>query len=129
MCGARSGWVATAVAELIRSVRKGRDAAFAVDGPRGPREIVKPGALYVAQKTGFALVPIATASRKKWNHGIWDRHEIPRPFTKTIALMGEPVRIERHASREEVGEAARHLQATLLALGQSAADKVRRYDV
>jgi|GEM_PF-1312063 lysophospholipid acyltransferase (LPLAT)-like uncharacterized protein len=127
--GSRSGRAARALAELIQEVRKGRSAAFAVDGPRGPREIVKPGALFVAQKSGCALVPIATASRRKWNLGIWDRHEIPIPFTKTIALMAEPVRVPRHATREEVEEAARGLEATLLALGAQARDMVRRYDV
>jgi lysophospholipid acyltransferase (LPLAT)-like uncharacterized protein len=127
--GSRSGRAARALAELIHEVRRGRSAAFAVDGPRGPREIVKPGALFVAQKSGYALVPIATASRRKWNLGIWDRHEVPLPFTKTIALMAEPVRVARHATREEVEAATRKLQATLVALGQQAADKVRRYDV
>ena len=126
--GARSGRAASALVEMIREIRKGRIGAFAVDGPRGPREVVKPGALYIAQKTGAAIVPIATASRRSWRLGIWDRHEIPRPFTKTIALMAEPVRIDRHASREEVEEAARRLEETLRALGESAADKVRRYN-
>lgn len=125
--GARSGRAAAALAELIREVKKGRTAAFAVDGPRGPREIVKPGALYVAQKSGCALIPIVTVSRSKWNLGIWDRHEVPRPFTKTIALMGEPVRLSRHASREEIEIATTRLQETLVALGMTAADKVRRY--
>jgi len=127
--GARSGGAAAALVAMIREVRAGRTAAFAVDGPRGPREIVKPGALYVAQKTGAAIVPIATASHRKWNLGIWDRHEIPRPFTKTIALMAEPIRIPRRASREEIEETSRALEATLRSLGEQAADKVRRYDV
>jgi lysophospholipid acyltransferase (LPLAT)-like uncharacterized protein len=125
--GARSGRAAAALAEMIREVRKGRSAAFAVDGPRGPRNIVKPGALYVAQKSGCALVPIVTVSQRKWNLGIWDRHEIPHPFTKTIAMMGEPIRIPRHASREEVEAAAQRLQDVLLSLGEKAADAVRRY--
>lgn len=127
--GARSGRAARALAELIHEVRKGRCAAFAVDGPRGPREVVKPGALFVAQKSGCALVPIATASRRKWRLGIWDRHEVPLPFTKTIALMADPVRVARHATREEIEEAARRLEETLITLGAQAADKVRRYDV
>ena len=118
---------AVGLAELIREVRKGRSAAFAVDGPRGPREIVRPGVLYAAQKSGRAIVPIATASSRKWNLGAWDRHEIPHPFSKTIAIMAEPVRIPRHASREEVERAARDLQETLRTLDASAADKVRRY--
>jgi len=125
--GARSGGAARALVETIHEVKAGRSAAFAVDGPRGPREIVKPGAIYLAQKSGRAIVPIVTVSRRKWNLGIWDRHEIPHPFTKVIATMAEPVRIPRHATREEVEQAAVRLQETLLALGAMAADKVRRY--
>jgi lysophospholipid acyltransferase (LPLAT)-like uncharacterized protein len=63
--GARSGRAAAGLVEMIREMRKGRMGAFAVDGPRGPREIAKPGALYIAQKTGAAIVPITTASRRK----------------------------------------------------------------
>jgi lysophospholipid acyltransferase (LPLAT)-like uncharacterized protein len=125
--GARSGGAARALVEMIREVREGRSAAFAVDGPRGPREEVKPGALYLAQKSGRAIVPIVTVSCRHWNLGIWDRHEIPHPFTKTIALMGEPIRIARGATREEIEEAARTLQGTLGALAVMAADKLRRY--
>ena len=125
--GARSGRASAALAEMIREVRKGRSAAFAVDGPRGPREVAKPGALYVGQKAGCAIVPIVTASHRFWNLGIWDRHEVPMPFTKTIAMMGEPIRIPRRATREEVEAEAQHLQDILRALGAQAADAVRRY--
>src|SRR5262245_21923146 len=127
MRSARSGGAARALVEAIREVRGGRSAAFAVDGPRGPREEVKPGALYLAQKSGRAIVPIVTVSKRKWNLGIWDRHEIPHPFTKTIAMMAEPIRVARDASREQIEEATRHLQATLRSLGEEAADRVRRY--
>lgn len=125
--GARSGGAARALVEMVREVRAGRSAAFAVDGPRGPREVAKPGALYLAKKSGCALVPIATVSKAKWNLGIWDRHEIPRPFTATIALMGEPVRVPVTATREEIDAATRDLQGVLLALQARAADMVRRY--
>jgi len=125
--GARSGGAARALVEMIREIREGRWAAFAVDGPRGPRDSVKSGVVYAAQKAGCAIVPIATVSRRKWNLGIWDRHEIPHPFTKTIAVMAAPVRVPRGASREEIDTIARALEGTLLSLGATAADRVRRY--
>ena len=127
--GGRSGRATAALVEMIREVRRGRTGAFAVDGSRGPRDVVKPGALYVAQKTGAAIVPVATSAYRHWHLGIWDRHEIPAPFTKMIALVGEPVRVPRGASREEIEETARRLEETLLALGDMAADRVRRYNV
>lgn len=37
----------------------------------GPGEVAKPGVLYLAKKSGCALVPIATVSKSKWNLGIW----------------------------------------------------------
>jgi lysophospholipid acyltransferase (LPLAT)-like uncharacterized protein len=127
--GGRSGRATAALVEMIREVRRGRTGAFAVDGSRGPRDVVKPGALYVAQKTGAVVVPVATSAFRHWHLGIWDRHEIPAPFTKMIALMGEPVRVPRGASREEIDETALRIEETLLTLGEMAEDRVRRYNI
>ena len=43
------------LAELIRHVRHGRIALFAVDGPRGPYREFKPGAVFAAKKLGVPV--------------------------------------------------------------------------
>ncbi|HEX5000259.1 MAG TPA: DUF374 domain-containing protein, partial [Terriglobia bacterium] len=44
-----------ALAEMAREIREGRDAAFTVDGPRGPRHVAKQGPVLLAFKTGAAI--------------------------------------------------------------------------
>src|SRR2546422_5378539 len=51
--------------EMIRHLRAGRDVAFAIDGPRGPRHRVQMGAIEAARMGRAPLVPIAFAASKK----------------------------------------------------------------
>ena len=46
-----------AMVDLIRVVCSGADAAIAVDGPKGPRLVVKAGIILLAKKTGCPIVP------------------------------------------------------------------------
>ena len=44
-----------ALAQLARDIRSGKDAAFTIDGPRGPRYIAKQGPILLGFKTGAAI--------------------------------------------------------------------------
>ncbi len=68
------------------------DAAFAVEGPRGPRGVVKGGAVFAARAAGAVLVPMAGAVRR----GVvlrraWDRFAIAWPFTRVDVTLGRPI--------------------------------------
>ncbi len=84
----------SAVLGVLDYLKNGYGIAFAVDGPRGPYHEVKPGAVWIAQKTGVPLIPVTI----KFKHCIklksWDRFFIPLPFTKTVVIYGEPVSME-----------------------------------
>lgn len=56
---------AAGLKEMIRHLRAGRDAAFATDGPRGPRHRVQIGVIEAARLGGAPVVPVAFASSKK----------------------------------------------------------------
>ena len=51
--------------EMIRHLRQGRDAAFATDGPRGPRHRVQIGVIEAARLGAAPIVPVAFAASKK----------------------------------------------------------------
>jgi lysophospholipid acyltransferase (LPLAT)-like uncharacterized protein len=53
--------------EMVRRLRSGADAAFAVDGPRGPRHVVQPGAIEAARLAAAPIVPVAFAASGKKN--------------------------------------------------------------
>ena len=67
--------------------------ALTPDGPRGPAERVKPGVVYLASRTGCPVVPVATASRRTWVLGSWDRFRIPQPFTRVVVAYGDPIAV------------------------------------
>lgn len=71
-------------------VKDGISPAITPDGPRGPRFAFKPGAIFAAQISGKAVVPIAYATKPVWLLRTWDKFVIPSPFGKVRIMIGEP---------------------------------------
>jgi hypothetical protein len=117
--GSSSKGGAAGLRRLIGALRGDeRDAAFAVDGPRGPQRVVKPGALAAARLAGAVLVPLAAAaSRAKVLGKTWDGFEIPLPFSRVAIVAGAPVPVDALHDTRAVGvaiEAARRRASALL---------------
>lgn len=93
--GSSSAGGDAAFRELIRAVRGGRSVAVTPDGPRGPRERLKPGVLQLAQMTGAPLVPLAAAASRSWWFVSWDRFLVPQPFARLHVEYGEPIFVQR----------------------------------
>src|SRR5579884_3490984 len=54
--GSSSRGARRALVEMIQGLQQGRDAAFTIDGPRGPRFVAKPGSVILAKATGAAIL-------------------------------------------------------------------------
>jgi lysophospholipid acyltransferase (LPLAT)-like uncharacterized protein len=91
--GSSSRGGARGLAALVRAVRReNADAAFAVDGPRGPRGIVKGGVVAAARATGAVVVPMAGRVRRGFVFGrAWDRFALAWPFTRVDVSLGHPI--------------------------------------
>ncbi len=63
------------------ALRAGGRPVFTVDGPRGPRHHVAPGAAAVARSAGVPLV-WATVEAGGWRAASWDRFLVPWPFAR-----------------------------------------------
>ncbi|HXX66583.1 MAG TPA: DUF374 domain-containing protein, partial [Polyangiaceae bacterium] len=113
--GSSSRGGARGLAALVRVMRRERaDAAFAVDGPRGPLGSVKKGALVAARATGGVVVPIAGAVRS----GLvlprtWDRYVLAWPFTRVDVALGRPIDPNSVDARQRVQQALLQLNADL----------------
>ncbi|MBI4544023.1 MAG: lysophospholipid acyltransferase family protein [Gemmatimonadetes bacterium] len=99
--------------ELLRHARAGRTLAFTPDGPRGPRQKVKLGAVVAAQLSGLPLVPMAAGADRAWWVRSWDRFLLPRPFARVCVAYGAPREIPRGADARELRRQARLLEDEL----------------
>lgn len=111
--GSSSRGGSAALRELIGHARAGRSIAITPDGPRGPRQRLKPGALVAGQLTGLPLVPVAAGASRAWWFGGWDRFLVPQPFARIRVAYGEPVEIPRELSPDELASYARRLEDEL----------------
>lgn len=84
--------------KVLRDKRRDIDQSvlvgIAVDGPLGPRHIVKPGALHIAARMGALVMPIHVTSHPNWTiRRRWDRFKIPLPFARVTLQVGPPIRV------------------------------------
>ncbi len=91
--GSSSRGGARALARLARELREpGTDAAFAVDGPRGPLGVAKGGARVAARAAGAVLIPMGAAyARGTVLARSWDRFGIAWPFSRVVVRLGQPL--------------------------------------
>jgi len=85
----------SAVKTMIRIAKSGKDTAISLDGSKGPRYIIQPGALLLAQITGLPLIPLTFDTTKKKVLNTWDKMIIPLPFGHIYAKFADPVFIPR----------------------------------
>jgi len=97
---------------MLRLARSGKSLGITPDGPKGPAERVQMGTVQLAKKSGLPLRAVCYATKRHWRAKSWDRFYIPKPFTKGVFVIGEPV----YAGEDDV--------ATLLSF-QKAMDDVQ----
>jgi len=76
---------------MIKEIKAGKNGAITPDGPRGPRYVLQDGIITIAQKTGVPLVPFHVEATRQWIfEKSWDRHKLPKPFSKLVISVGNP---------------------------------------
>lgn len=105
-----------ALVEMIRLMKQGLPMAFTLDGPRGPRREAKPGALLLAKKTGNPVVPFVVVCDRYWTVNSWDKLQIPKPFTRAVIIVADPVYVEPDADEASIEHVRTRLKATLESL-------------
>jgi len=91
--GSSSRGGARGLAALVRQMRReDADAAFAVDGPRGPYGVAKGGAVSAARAAGALLVPMGGGVSRGIVLGrAWDRFAVAWPFSRVTVRLGAPI--------------------------------------
>jgi len=102
-----------ALRELVRKVKGGSSLAITPDGPQGPREVLKPGALQVARMTGAPVIPVMAGANRAWWVEGWDRFLIPKPFATVRVAIGQPLRIPQDSSLRDLEYKAQAIESQL----------------
>lgn len=114
--GSSSRLGATALLQLGDVLARHGDVVITPDGPRGPAYELGPGIIFLAQKTGAAVLPINMEYSSCWRVKSWDRFIIPRPFSKVRLIIDRPERIRSTASDAEFEAERLRLQNMLMSL-------------
>jgi len=100
-----------ALDELIEYVGHKRPVILAVDGPRGPRNKVRKGIAVLSQRSGAAVLNVVAIPTRRWIIGkVWDRLQIPQPFSRIDAYFADPISPRAGESAEEY---RRRIEASL----------------
>ena len=96
-----------ALVKLIQIMRnENKPGCVVPDGPQGPRFKVQPGVIFLAQKTGYPIIPITYSARRIKVFSSWDRFILPFPATTCRVIYGSPVHVDPKA-RGTLFEASR----------------------
>ena len=81
---------------------------------------MKPGAVKLAKETGAYLVPFTFSSSKRKTLKSWDSFLIPKPFTRFVAIYGNPIFVESNLNKEELKIKRQEVEESMLELDQEA---------
>jgi len=102
--GSKGRGGAQATFKIIEKLEQGESVGITVDGPKGPRNIVKKGIINIAKLSQVPIVPMVWNSNA-WNFlklPTWDEFTCPVGFIKLLLLFGEPIYVPADITEEEV---------------------------
>ena len=111
--GSSSRRALSALIGMKKALQGGHDVCVTPDGPKGPRYIVQPGLIKVAQSTGFPIVPIHITYSSAWRLKTWDGFVIPKPFSLVTVTFGIPHFIAKSLDAEAFEEERLKLEQSL----------------
>jgi lysophospholipid acyltransferase (LPLAT)-like uncharacterized protein len=86
---------------LIKHLKGGEVLAMTPDGPRGPRNCVQAGVIYLAMKSGCPILPTGISASPRLLMRSWDKYLLPWPFARAVIQFGEPIYIPADDRGEE----------------------------
>jgi lysophospholipid acyltransferase (LPLAT)-like uncharacterized protein len=114
--GSSSRLGASAILQLTDVLASGRDVVITPDGPRGPPYELGPGIIFLAQKSGAAVLPVNMEYSSCWRLKSWDRFVLPRPFAKIRVIIGQRHRVRSTNTVDDFEAERLRLQDAMMAL-------------
>jgi lysophospholipid acyltransferase (LPLAT)-like uncharacterized protein len=124
--GSSSRFAVRAVLGMRRDLEQGWTVAFTLDGPRGPKYVVKPGPVLLSRATGVPMSVFHIALTDAWVLNTWDRLMIPKPFSRALMRVSRTIAVPSDASESERDAFLQELQGALDGCREFAEAKVRQ---
>ena len=90
-----------ALRNMIDNAKSGYSIGITPDGPLGPAQKFKAGAVITAKKSSIPIVLIGVGIRTKKRLKSWDKFQIPIPFTNVKAIYSDPIYVGANLSYDE----------------------------
>jgi hypothetical protein len=113
--GSSSKKGAAALREAVKLMRRGSDICITPDGPRGPRYHLAPGVVLLAQMAKAPVMPVHVEYSNAWKLRTWDQLRLPKPFSRVIVTLGEPLTVPPARDPEAIEAQRLRLQQILRA--------------
>lgn len=111
----------SAMRESVRILEQQRCLVITPDGPRGPREKVKPGVAQIAITTGAPVIPVDIQVDRCWRLRSWDGFVIPKPFSRVQVMLCQPLSAPAYPATDEQTDHFRTLIETSMQRDESLA--------
>jgi lysophospholipid acyltransferase (LPLAT)-like uncharacterized protein len=109
---------------LVRYLRRGGEVALTPDGPQGPAERMKPGALAAAQHADALVIAAGARASSAWWIESWDRFCVPQPFAQVDIVYSAAFGVAGGGGKQAMWEGMTMAEQALhrVTYGEGAAD-------
>jgi lysophospholipid acyltransferase (LPLAT)-like uncharacterized protein len=99
---AKARQAVAAIREAVNWVAGGGALVVTPDGPRGPNEVIAPGALQIAKRSGQAVFLMGIAAHPAVQMDTWDKVMFAAPFGRGAVVWEGPLYVPGDADDAEV---------------------------
>jgi lysophospholipid acyltransferase (LPLAT)-like uncharacterized protein len=123
---AKARQAVAAFREAINHVAQGGALVVTPDGPRGPNEIIAPGALQIARRSKQPVFLMGIAASPAWQLNTWDKVMFAAPFGRGAVVWEGPLLVPPDADEAQIAALIADWSARLSAVTRRAEALVGR---
>jgi lysophospholipid acyltransferase (LPLAT)-like uncharacterized protein len=105
---------------MKQELKDGGEVIIIPDGPKGPGRVMKMGGIKLAYETGAYLVPFSFSASRKKVLSSWDLFVIGKPFSRVVAIYGDPITIDPSLDADGLEKERARLEKILCGLDAQA---------
>jgi len=86
----------------LRGLKNKVSLAMTPDGPKGPRQRMSEGVLYISKSSGIPIFLVAVGANKVKFFKSWDRYMLVKPFAKCEFEIAGPYYVDKNEDESEI---------------------------